>query len=59
MVEMTCEEHDCLAAGTQFITHIVGRVLGEMSLQSTSMDPKGYEALLKLVNNTNNNSFDL
>ncbi len=59
MVEMTCEEHDRLAAGTQFITHTVGRVLGEMSLQSTSIDTKGYEALLRLVDNTNNDSFDL
>ncbi|KAK9864375.1 hypothetical protein WJX84_003599 [Apatococcus fuscideae] len=28
MVDMSCEEHDRLAAGTQFITHTVGRVLG-------------------------------
>jgi hypothetical protein len=30
MVEMTCEEHDRLAASSQFITHTVGRVLGSM-----------------------------
>ena len=59
MVEMSCEEHDRLAAGTQFITHTVGRVLGEMDLQTTSIDTKGFEALLRLVDNTNNDSFDL
>ena len=59
MVEMSCEEHDRLAAGTQFITHSVGRVLGEMGLESTSIDTKGFEALLRLVDNTNNDSFDL
>ena len=30
MVEMTCEQHDELAASTQFITHTVGRMLGAM-----------------------------
>eukprot|EP00854_Cymbomonas_tetramitiformis_P030542 gene30542-38194_t len=30
MVEMTSEEHDRIAASSQFITHTVGRCLGEM-----------------------------
>eukprot|EP00976_Prorocentrum_cordatum_P066858 1178485-Prorocentrum_minimum.AAC.2 len=30
MVEMSCEEHDRLAASSQFITHTVGRVLGRL-----------------------------
>lgn len=33
MVEMTCEEHDQLAASTQFITHTVGRTLGAMQVR--------------------------
>lgn len=32
MVEMGCEEHDRQAASTQFITHTVGRMLGEMKV---------------------------
>lgn len=32
MVEMSCEEHDALAASTQFITHTVGRMLGAMQV---------------------------
>ncbi|KAG2447681.1 hypothetical protein HYH02_007141 [Chlamydomonas schloesseri] len=59
MVEMTCEEHDRQAASTQFITHTVGRVLGTMQLRSTEINTKGFEALLNLVNNTNNDSFEL
>jgi len=59
MVEMSCEEHDRQAASTQFITHTVGRMLGEMGLSNTAIDTKGYESLLSLVNNTANDSFDL
>ena len=59
MVDMTCEEHDRQAASTQFITHTVGRMLGEMGLDSTTINTKGYESLLSLVNNTANDSFDL
>lgn len=59
MVEMSCEAHDEQAANTQFITHTVGRVLGQMNVQSTSINTKGYESLLNLVQNTSNDSFDL
>ena len=59
MVEMTCEEHDKLAASSQFITHTVGRMLGRMSLDDTPINTKGYESLLSLVRNTTNDSFDL
>ena len=59
MVEMTCEDHDKKAASTQFITHTVGRMLGEMGLEKTDIDTKGFESLLSLVENTSNDSFDL
>ncbi|CAI5534730.1 unnamed protein product [Closterium sp. Naga37s-1] len=59
MVEMTCEEHDKYAAGTQFVTHTVGRVLGKLGLESTPINTKGYETLLNLVENTAGDSFDL
>ena len=59
MVEMSCEEHDQQAANTQFITHTVGRVLNDMDVQSTSINTKGYESLLTLVENTAHDSFDL
>jgi hypothetical protein len=39
MVEMTCEEHDRLAASSQFITHTVGRVLGSMGQSRPGCPP--------------------
>lgn len=59
MVEMSCEEHDQLAASTQFITHTVGRTLGAMQLQATPIDTKGFQSLLSLVDLTANDSFEL
>jgi arogenate dehydrogenase (NADP+) len=59
MVEMACEEHDRLAASTQFLTHTLGRTLGAMGLAHTPIDTKGYQSLLTLVDNTANDSFDL
>ena len=59
MVPMTCEEHDELAAESQFITHFVGRVLSRLSLKSTPINTKGYQSLLELVDNTCKDSFDL
>jgi hypothetical protein len=59
MVEMSCEEHDRLAASSQFITHTVGRMLGRMELPDTPINTKGYSNLLSLVENTAKDSFDL
>lgn len=59
MVDMTCEEHDRIAASTQFITHTVGRVLGEMNVSATPIDTRGYQSLLSLVDNTTHDSFEL
>lgn len=59
MVEMSCEEHDQHAAGSQFITHTVGRILEKLGLKETPINTKGYDALLNLVKNTASDSFDL
>ncbi|KAL1352380.1 hypothetical protein HN51_016376 [Arachis hypogaea] len=59
MVEMSCEDHDRYAAGSQFITHTVGRILEGLMLESTPINTKGYESLLGLVENTAGDSFDL
>ncbi|KAL2465567.1 Arogenate dehydrogenase 2 [Abeliophyllum distichum] len=59
MVEMTCAEHDKYAAGSQFITHTMGRILEKLQLDSTPINTKGYETLLNLVENTSSDSFDL
>ena len=59
MVEMSCVEHDKYAAESQFITHTMGRILERFGLESSSINTKGYETLLKLVENTSKDSFDL
>ncbi|MCL7029803.1 hypothetical protein MKW94_005606 [Papaver nudicaule] len=59
MVEKSCAEHDKVAAGSQFITHTVGRILEIFGLESTSINTKGYETLLNLVENTSGDSFEL
>ncbi|XP_077251135.1 arogenate dehydrogenase 2, chloroplastic-like [Tasmannia lanceolata] len=59
MVEMSCEEHDRHAAGSQFITHTIGRILSQLELESTPINTKGYETLLQLTENTVSDSFDL
>ncbi|KQK18154.1 arogenate dehydrogenase 2, chloroplastic [Brachypodium distachyon] len=59
MVEMSCAEHDRHAAASQFITHTIGRVLAQLNLKSTPINTKGFEALLKLTENTVSDSFDL
>ncbi|XP_057767983.1 arogenate dehydrogenase 2, chloroplastic-like [Salvia miltiorrhiza] len=59
MVEMSCAEHDKYAAGSQFITHTMGRILEKLQLDSTPINTKGYETLLNLVENTASDSFDL
>ncbi|GMH30679.1 hypothetical protein Nepgr_032522 [Nepenthes gracilis] len=59
LVEMSCAEHDRYAAGTQFITHMMGRVLEKLNLEDTPINTKGYESLLNLVENTARDSFEL
>jgi aspartate/methionine/tyrosine aminotransferase len=59
MVEMSCEMHDQAAAGSQFVTHLTGRMLAQLELHSTPINTKGFETLLTLVDNTCKDSFDL
>ncbi|XP_071706551.1 arogenate dehydrogenase 1, chloroplastic-like [Rutidosis leptorrhynchoides] len=59
MLEMSCEVHDRLAAGSQFVTHTIGRILSEMQISNTPIDTKGFEKLVQLKESTVNDSFDL
>ncbi|KAI3985455.1 hypothetical protein MKX01_033769 [Papaver californicum] len=59
MVEMSCAQHDRDVAESQFITHTMGRILENFGLESTSINTKGYEALLNLVENTFEDNFEL
>lgn len=59
MVQMSCKDHDTNAANSQFITHLMGRILGEQGLAATPIDTKGFESVLKLIDSTTADSFDL
>lgn len=59
MLQMSCEEHDKLAAKSQFITHTIGRTLAEMDVKSTPIDIKGFQTLVQLKDTTIRDSFDL
>ncbi|KAL8161051.1 hypothetical protein V2J09_012540 [Rumex salicifolius] len=59
MLEMTCEEHDRLAARSQFLSHTIGRTLAEMDIESTPINTKSFQALIQLKESTVGDSFDL
>lgn len=59
MIKMSCTEHDQFAARTQFLTHLTGRALGELHLQATPIDTRGYQALMGVAETTCADSFDL
>lgn len=59
MVPMSCAEHDSYAANSQFITHLMGRILGNQGLAPTPIDTMGFQSVLKLVDSTTADSFEL
>lgn len=59
MIKMQCDIHDSYAAKSQFITHFTGRILGNLGIQSTPINTKGFESLLQLRENTVSDSMDL
>lgn len=59
MMEMSCEKHDTFAASSQFVTHTTGRILEKLDLKETPINTQGYRQLLRLVENTVHDSFDL
>lgn len=56
---MTPEEHDREAAYTQGVTHLIGRVLDELSLTRSDMGTVGYHKLLSIIQQTCNDPFQL
>ena len=59
MIPMSCERHDAYAADSQFLTHLMGRILGAQDLLPTPIDTKGFQSMLGLVDSTTADSFDL
>lgn len=53
---MSPEEHDQQCAYSQNITHLIGRILHELNLKSSSISTLGYNSLLKIIEQTCNDS---
>jgi len=59
MVSLSCRDHDIYAANSQFITHLMGRILGAQGLEPTPIDTKGFDSVLRVIDSTSADSFDL
>lgn len=59
MIPMPCDVHDQYAAGSQFLTHLTGRILDHLALSSTPINTTGFEKLLSVVQQTRTDSLDL
>lgn len=59
LIEMKCDVHDAYSASSQFITHLTGRVLGQLDLHPTPIDTTGFKSVLNLIDTTCRDSYDL
>jgi prephenate dehydrogenase len=59
MLAMTPQEHDRQSAYSLAITHYIGRVLAELNLRRQDVLTLGFDSLLKVVENTTNDSWQL
>ena len=59
MIEMDAEQHDKYSSKSQFMTHLVGRVLKEQKLEATPIDTMAVDSLCKITELTTSDSFDL
>ncbi|GBC82621.1 T-protein [bacterium HR10] len=59
VIEMSPDEHDRRAAYSQGITHFVGRVLGELPLESGEITTRGFEAIRGVIEQTTHDTWQL
>lgn len=59
VVDMSPRQHDNEVAFSQGITHFVGRVLGELNLNSSMIGTTAYRGLLEIVRQTCNDPWEL
>jgi prephenate dehydrogenase len=59
VIEMSPDEHDRRAAYSQGITHFVGRILGELPLESGEITTKGFEAIRGVIEQTTHDTWQL
>ena len=59
LIQLDCIEHDSLAAKSQFITHLIGKLLNGLEITSTGIDTKSYQLLLQIKKIVGDDSDDL
>ncbi len=59
VIELSPEEHDQFMANSQSLTHLIGRALSEIDACSNGIDTQGYQQLLKIMEHTCNDSWEL
>ena len=59
LIELSPEEHDKLTSNSQFLTHLIGRILEKTNPCHNIIETDGFNSLLKLVDQTKNDSWDL
>jgi prephenate dehydrogenase len=59
VINKTPDEHDRLAAYSQGITHLLGRVLGELDLHAGDISTRGFESILGVIEQTTNDTWEL
>ena len=59
MIQMDSSDHDLKSANSQFATHLIGRILQQLQLNSTSIDTKSFEKILEIKSIVSDDSFDL
>lgn len=59
VIEMSAKDHDRLAANSQGLTHFIGRLLDAYGLKPTPIDSLGTKKLLKVKEQTCNDSWQL
>lgn len=59
LISITPQNHDEITSNSQFLTHLIGRILENLDPKPSIIDTDGYSSLIKLVNQTKNDSWDL
>lgn len=59
VVEMSADKHDRLAAGSQGLTHYIGRLLEKVHFNETNIDSIGAKKLHEVVEQTTNDTWQL
>jgi len=59
LISITPQNHDEITSNSQFLTHLVGRILENLKPKPSIIDTDGFTSLIKLVEQTKNDSWDL